>query len=457
MNFTTMARLITEILNKDSDTQIDVCLNSKMANLIELWTAMYKNESPWVDDKKTYSANLPVSISSEISRLITLELKSEITGSPRADYLNEQYKKVLTSLRRYVEYGCAKGGLVLKPYVTSYGLQVQYIQADCFFPITFDSSGNITHCVFVDQFRKGKQVFTRLEIHQLVNKQLKIDNRAFVSNNDGVIGNEIDVKSIPQWNELESSVTYEGIDILPFGYFKVPLANANDPDSPLGVSVFSRAVGLIKKADEMYSNILWEYEATQAAVHIAQSLLKHNHETDTVEYPGGKERLYRLLEYSNGATDKPLLDIFSPNIRDVSLYNGFNNQLKRVEFNCNLAYGTLSDPQNVEKTAEEIKSSKQRSYTFVSDAQMALQSALEDMIKAMDFWCSIYNLAPTGDYETAYDWDDSLIVDSELERQQDRQDLAANIIRPEEYRSKWRGETLEEALKNLPQQADVIM
>lgn len=446
-----MARLITEILNKSSDTQIDVCLNSKMAYLIELWSAMYRNEAPWIDNKKIYSANLPVSVSSEISRLVTLELKSEISGSPRADYLNEQYQKVLKDLRRYVEYGCAKGGLILKPYVTANGIQVQYIQADCFFPISFDSSGNITHCVFVDQFRKGKQIYTRLEIHELNNGKLSITNRAFVSTTDAVLGNEIDVTSVSQWSEMASSAVYEGIDILPFGYFKIPLANSDDSDSPLGVSVFSRAVGLIRKADEMYSNILWEYESKQAAVHIAASLLKYDKDNDKFEYPGGKERLYRVLEYNTGATDKPFIDTFSPDIRDQSLYNGWNNQIKRVEFNCNLAYGTLSDPQNVDKTAEEIKSSKQRSYTFVSDTQMALQSALEDMVKAMDFWTSIFNLAPAGTYETTFDWDDSLIVDSDLERQQDRQDLAAGIMRPEEYRAKWYGESEEEALKNLPE------
>jgi A118 family predicted phage portal protein len=451
-----MARLITEVMNKSSDTQIDICLNSKMAYLIELWSVMYQNEAPWINNKTIYSSNLPVSISSEISRLVTLELKSEISGSPRADYLNGFYQKVLADLRQYVEYGCAKGGLIFKPYVTTKGIQVQYIQADCFFPISFDSSGNIIHCVFVDQFRKGKQIYTRLEIHELNNNQLIILNRAFVSSNDATLGNELAVSSVPQWSEMSDSAIYEGIDILPFGYFKIPLANADDSDSPLGVSVFSRAIGLIRKADEMYSNIHWEYEAKQAAVHIATSLLKYDKDNNRFTYPGGKERLYREVEYNTGATDKPLIDVYSPEIRDQSLYNGFNNQLKRIEFNCNLAYGTLSDPQNVEKTAEEIKTSKQRSYTFVSDTQMALQSALEDMIKAMDFWTTIYNLAPQGNIEKTFDWDDSIIVDSDLERKQDMQDVSMGVMSKLEYRMKWYGETEEQAKKMLPEEADLI-
>lgn len=450
MRFTQMAKLITEELNKTSDIKIDMCLNSKMANAIELWSMMYRNESPWVNNKTIFSANLPASIASEVARLVTLELKSEVAGSSRANYINGVYGNILANLRQYTEYGCAKGGLIFKPYVTSNGIQVQYIQADCFFPISFDTSGNITHCAFVEQIRRGTKIYTRLEIHQLNGSQLKITNRAFLSTTDAVLGSEISIADVPQWSELQYEVVYDGVKKLPFGYFKVPLANTVDDSSPLGVSVFSRAVSLIKEADRRYSNISWEYEAKEAAVHIGTSMLKMDKESNKFEYPGGKERLYRVLEYENGATDKPLLDVFSPEIRDTSLFNGFNNQLKLIEFNCSLAYGTISDPQLIEKTAEEIKTSKQRSYTMISDTQMALQNALEDLIAAIDFWATIYNLAPIGTYETSYTWDDSIIVDAEKERKQDMADMAAGIMRPDEYRAKWYGETKEEALNNLP-------
>ena len=450
MRFTQMAKLITEELNKTSDIKIDMCLNSKMANAIELWSMMYRNESPWVNNKTIFSANLPASIASEVARLVTLELKSEVAGSSRANYINGVYGNILANLRQYTEYGCAKGGLIFKPYVTSNGIQVQYIQADCFFPISFDTSGNITHCAFVEQIRRGTKIYTRLEIHQLNGSQLKITNRAFLSTTDAVLGSEISIADVPQWSELQYEVVYDGVKKLPFGYFKVPLANTVDDSSPLGVSVFSRAVSLIKEADRRYSNISWEYEAKEAAVHIGTSMLKMDKESNKFEYPGGKERLYRVLEYENGATDKPLLDVFSPEIRDTSLFNGFNNQLKLIEFNCSLAYGTISDPQLIEKTAEEIKTSKQRSYTMISDTQMALQNALEDLIAAIDFWATIYNLAPMGTYETSYTWDDSIVVDAEKERKQDMVDMAAGIMRPDEYRAKWYGETKEEALNNLP-------
>lgn len=151
MKFSKMLAAITQVLNQDSDTQVDVCMTSEMARRIELWTAMYEDNAPWVDRKKVKSAQLPAAIASEVARLVTLEMKSEITGGSSATYLNDQYqKKVLTSIRRYVEYGCAKGGLILKPYVTKTGLAIQYVQADCFFPLAFDDSGQIQQCVFTE-------------------------------------------------------------------------------------------------------------------------------------------------------------------------------------------------------------------------------------------------------------------------------------------------------------------
>lgn len=457
MKFTKMLSLITEILNKDADTQIDICLTSRLAGSIELWSQMYHDEAPWVDRKEVYSAGLAASIASELARLVTLELRSEITGGTASACLNEAYqRKVLKELRRYVEYGCAKGGLIMKPYVTQQGLEVQFVQADCFFPMSFDSSGRITQCVFTEQFRKGKKTYTRMEIHSMSGDRIRIVNRAFVATNDYSLGSEVALDSIDRWSELAPDITLEGADRLLFGYFRVPLANTEDSDSPLGVSVYSRAVGLIKEADRRYSNICWEYEGTQLAVHIATTMLKYNGDRDKFEYPGGKERLYRNLEYNNGATDKPFIDTFSPAIRDTALFNGFNNQLKLVEFNCNLAYGTLSDPQSIDKTATEIKVSKQRSYAMVSDTQMALQSALEDLVYAMDFWAVLYGLIPAGsDHEVTFKWDDSIIVDAEAERKQDMQDVSMGAMSLIEYRCKWYGETPEEAAKNLPAPANV--
>lgn len=61
--------------------------------------------------------------------------------------------------------------------------------------------------------------------------KVTITNRAFVATNDCSIGTEVPLANVERWSELEREAIFEGLDRLPFGYFKVPLANAEDPDS----------------------------------------------------------------------------------------------------------------------------------------------------------------------------------------------------------------------------------
>ena len=136
-------------------------------------------------------------------------------------------------------------------------------------------------------------------------------------------------------------------------------------------------------------------------------------------------------------------------IRDSAYFNGLNNILKRIEFNCGLSYGTISDPQEVDKTATEIVSSKQRMYSTVNDIQGALESALDDLIYAMSVWAKLARLS-MDKYEVSYNWDDSIVVDKDTELASMQADVAAGIIRPELYIMKKYGVTEEEAIKMMP-------
>lgn len=348
MNYTNMYQALRKILDKDE--QIDYAMSGETAAHIEMWSALYKDKAPWLDSN-TQSAGIAAAVAGEIARLTVLEVKSEVSGSAKASYIDKIYQRVIENLRIQVEYADAKGSLIFKPYVTANGISIQYIQADNFFPLEFDTE-TITKCAFLDQFRRDNEIYSRIEIHTLKDGLLNIRNRAFVSRTEGLIGTEIPVNSVPKWSELVQEITFSGTEKLPFGYFRVPLGNNQDSGSPLGTSTFSRAVKHIREADKRYSQINWEYES---------------------------------------------------------------------------------------------KASKQRSYSFVQSCQTALQHALEDLVDAIAFWCDIYQLCPSGTYQTSFDWDDSIVTDVESERQSDRLDVSMGAMPLWEYRMKWYGETEEQA------------
>ena len=91
-------------------------------------------------------------------------------------------------------------------------------------------------------------------------------------------------------------------------------------------------------------------------------------------------------------------------------------------------------------------------YNTVTAIQNNLRDCLEDLTYALAF---VNGMTEQG-YEFICDFKDSILVDEETERQQDRVDMQMGIMRPEEYRAKWYGESVEEALKNLPQSAEVL-
>ena len=425
---------------------VEIDTNTIMNRSIELWANLYQNKAPWLSET-VRSLNLPSSIANEIARLVTLEMQMNVTGSARADFLNMQCQKVVDNLRTFVEYACAKGGLMFKPYVDGDKINVECVQADYFYPIKYGTDGTITAVAFVEQKQVGDTVYTRLEYHDFIYNMEYITNKAYKSKSKDSLGTEIQLTEVEEWGDLLPSACITDIVRPTFSYFKMPMANNIDTYSPLGVSVYARAVDLIKEADKQYSRCLWEYDSAERAVDIDISVFKRDAYGQPI-LPKGKERLFRTLD-AEGGDSKTFYESYSPNVRDESFQSGLNKLLKRIEFNCGLAYGTLSDVEIEAKTATEVKQAKQRSYSTVRDIQKALEVSLEHLVYIMDVYTTLYNLAPKGEYKTAYKWDDSIVVDSEVARLQDKEDVRDGILSKAEFRAKWYGEDMETAKKAI--------
>lgn len=426
---------------------VEVAVSDKMANEIDLWAKMYKNEPPW-KEKNIKLCGLPAAIAGEFARLVALELKTEVTGN---DFINEEYQAVVSDIRKYTEYACAKGGLAMKPYASEGHIEVDMVQADRFFPTKFNSRGEVTAAVFAESLTVGKKVYTRLEYHQHEGTMYHINNKAFVKqdlDNVEVLGKEVPLTAVPEWANLQEEVTLKNVKMPLFAYFKIPNANNVDDTSPLGVSVYSRAINDIKEADNQWTRLLWEFEGSELAIDADITLFKKD-DKGNYEFPKGKDRLFRMMDLDDNAEK---YKVFAPAIRDENLINGFNAILRRIEFNVGLAYGTLSDPNTVDKTAEEIKASKQRSYSTVSDIQKSLQTALEQLVYAMDVMAQLSGLSGRKKYEMSFDWDDSIVIDKEQELASMQQDAVAGFIRKELYVAAKYGVSEEEALKMMPQQ-----
>lgn len=429
--------------------KVDVAVSTEMQTAIDTWALMFQDRAGWLDDN-TQSLGLPAAIAGEIARLVVVEMSSKVEGSPRADFLQGEYERVLDHLRTNTEIAAAGGGLAFKLYVDGDRIAVDCVPAWRFLPTAFNSLGEVTGAVFVEQVTCGKVYYTRMEQHQLTDAGYVIRNLAFMSTTQAVLGTPCNLVIVDEWASLEPELTIKYKDgtapegVL-FSYFKMPFANNIDASSPLGVSIYSRATGLIKEADRQYSRILWEYEGSELAIDASEGALKTTGpDGKSAKAPERRKRLFRELGLDQGAHGD-LYEIFSPEIRDSSLFNGLDKILKRVEFNCYLSYGTLSDPMSVEKTAEEIKTSKQRSYSAVCDIQKALQTALEHLGWVMDLYASLYGLAPRGAYEVSFAWGDGVMENTDTEFARRKLLADSGYLKPEKLVAWYFGITEEEA------------
>ena len=438
--------VLSNMLNSDVIKQklgFDVAVSNEMVEALRLWSLMYENQSPWLG-KDLKSLGLAAAISSEFSRSIAAEMVMEVEGSARADYLQEQIDGFFPKIRQVVEVGVAKGGLVFKPYISGDKILVDFVQANQFIPVEFDVSGNISGCVFSDQRMIGKHYFTRLESHIMEGEDCKITNRAFKCDSKNELGREISLSEVQVWEDLKPEAVIKGVGRPLFSYFRYPAANTIDPYSPLGASCYSRAVDLIEQADQIWTDLLWEFESGQRALFI-DVLAFGKDDKGRAVLPN--KRLYRSIE--SGSAEGEFFQEWSPEFREQSILSGLDSVLKKIEFNVGLAYGTISDPTFTDKTATEIVTSRQRSYVTVAESQVALQRSMESLIEAMNLWASIGKLAPEGDYSTKFDFDDSIIVDKDAQLLSDMQLVAASIMSKVEFRMRNFGEDEATAKKRL--------
>ena len=430
-------------------------MSSEMRTAINDWAMIYKNSPPWAIRKENILRllNLGKAISKELARLVLLECKVRVDNCETVDAVMQN---VFKDIRPHFEKALAKGGMALKPYISHSGnVEVDFVDAENFFPIGYDSNGDIYAAIFVSKLLYKEEYYTRLEKHEYSyqTKSEHIQNFAFRSKSPDALGTQISLSSVPAWSMLTSEATVSGIDSPLFAYFKVPFANTIDDESPLGVSVFEDSIDLLEDADRQYTRYLWEYEGGELAIDANIDMLKSVNEDDEsgVEYdfvmPEHQGRLFRRFGGYNNSGE-PFYKEFAPELRDSSYANGLETILRRIEFNSSLAYGTLSRVDNVDKTAEEIKASKQRSYAAVAEIQTALQTACERLAYDILYWQQLKGEnVNISELNMTYTWDDSIIRDSQRELAERLQLQTAGVIKPWENRAWYLGESEDKAKK----------
>lgn len=421
-----------EALSRAYDAE--AAISTTMMAAIEEWDNMYCGRAPWLDSETgVYSLRLEQAIVREFSNIAVNEMDISISNSK----LEEIFKNAIKNLSRNFQRGLATGAMVIKPLG---GDKVQYVPQSAFIPIEYDVNGRLIKVIFPETKQLGESDYRiRLEFHSLdYEKGLTITNRAFKSSDGVTLGKEIPLSEVDEWKRLPAVKSYPLMLRPAFGYYVNSVDNTID-GTHAGVSIFDSAKNIIRLADIQFGRLDWEFESGERAIDVDEVVLKSTVDVVTrqkrLETPKLKKRLFRVLPISGGSSGD-FYHEFSPQLRQTDLIAGLEEYKRGIEFAVGLSYGDLSNPQTVDKTATEVKASKQRKYDTVTAIQENLKVCLDDLCYALAF----HNSLTQSGYKFNINFNDSVLTDDETQRTQDRQDVSMGVMPLWEYRMKWYGE-----------------
>lgn len=437
--------------------------SNAMEDAITDWMDVYQGKASWVDQTKGIKTiKFAKAVCSETARLTNLALGITFDGS-RKDYMTEWCERaIMPNLRRWVEYGCASGTIIIKPN----GVGADFVTPDRFEIVGKDGNGLIAGIIFEDRYRENDKYYTKQEYHRFFDakvnygdgdyksvKYYQISNRAYVSSNSGELGKEIEL-SQTKWNTLlpDVSITTKnevGLNGMMFGVLRMPAANDIDVDSPLGMAIYSDAMEELKDLDIAYSRYSEEVKDSRALELIDRRLVRE---------PGHKVNEEVELDLPkhfipvSGEGDQEFYQAVERPLKVDERIKGINAQLSYIGYKCGYSNGYFAfDQKTGMVTATQVESDDRRTIQLIKDIRDALQVCLDQVFYAQSVFADLYNLAPVGNYTANYAFGD--ITYNFEEDKVHHYNLAVRGIYPwEEYYVKFLKYSREEA-KALIEQA----
>lgn len=419
-------KLLIDAQQIASAVGVPCIVSARMQTAMQLWESLYRNEASWQKDR-VRPLRLPSVIAKELKRLVLKEFASSVNDAQ----IHVAFQQLTAILRRKLDSGLSMGGLLFKPYWVNGQLLTDIVPQNQYLPMNYtNNSCDAVACP--ETIVIGKTSYTRIETH-VFDRTMQthtITNQCFRSDSPGFIGRECSLKEVPAWADMTPEKIFNHVRQPLFSVFQMPDANSIDPDSPLGISAFADAVDFIRDADIHWERILWELESSERAIDASESLFRMKNGKPVL--PKGRERMFRTFT-GNPNTEKSFFTAFSPEIRDASYFHAWNQMLRRIESACGLSYGFLSEVEDVEKTAEEIKSSKQRSFDRIHDIQESLRTALEGSVYGLQYLRDYYENRSQGNAVLTCTFGDGVLEDTDKEFNRRMQMVTAGILSKEQF------------------------
>lgn len=270
-------------------------------------------------------------------------------------------------------------------------------------------------------------------------------------------GAEVSLQHVPKWQNVQPEIAITGTDRALLGFLRCPVDNRKDMHI-LGVPITYGAEKSIAELVEHIAIYRREFKLSRMMLGLDASLWRDfgrgNLDANGVTIDDVK----RTAQDS----DSPFVPVegvvldsktpwqqYAPSIRYEAMDARYNSLLRRVEKDCGLSQGILTERQNVNyANKDEVRAAQYDTFSVIKAMRNAWENAIADLAYAIDVLAEFYGITPSGardQYEIEYDWDMSMIESSAETFQQLSELQSRGMVSKAELRQWVRGGTIEEA------------
>lgn len=306
-------------------------------------------------------------------------------------------------------------------------LKIGWCMADQFVPTAWDNA-EVTEGVFISRKAKNGYYYTRLEWHKWDGLSYVITNqlyRASIFRNGSsepqdILGYRVPLAEIYPF--LDEETTVEGIEHSLFSYFKPPVANNLDDNSPLGVSIYANAMETLHALDVCFDSFVREFRLGKKRIIVPARMIKTVIDPQTGiprRYFDANDETYEAL--STDDPDSLRIQDNSVSLRVEEHVAAINAFLNVFCLQVGLSSGTFSfDTHGGLKTATEVVSENSKTYKTVRNFQNMLRPAIERLVRNIVTLGALYDMEIDGrkiselaarGYEVSIAMDDGITQD----------------------------------------------
>ena len=339
-----------------------------MENAIDLWKRLEGSDGlipAWVDGDKVRTVRFSNTVARELSRLITQSIDIKVENERGTTDTSNAIQSALDTAflqksQDVMEKAIRLGGVMAKWN----GDGIDYLTPDRFLVTDYDSNGVITGAIFFSQYHEGRTVYTRAEYHRYRKdadglKAYQISNRAFKSDSDGSIGSEVSLLST-RWADIQPETTISSLEKPLFVYLKNPFSNTIDPDSPLGVSIFSECIEELRWLDIAMSTMGTEVEESAPIMFVDSSAVQFAKENHII--------LPKFIKgMQMGISPESTIQQWQPALQTESRKEAINFYLSIISYKCGFDAGYfVFNGQTIEAaTATQVEATERRTVNTV--------------------------------------------------------------------------------------------